>query len=288
MELTSLGIDTLRLWFDDPCISSNPDLKVVRGDWYARLKGKSKLKEHKLWVDGQGNEVRGYYAKYHDYTLRVLVGPLPKRSARYPVTGCMVTFSVSKRKHGQHNLLPTDAEGLKGVLEGLQVALAELGIMVDVMRGTVSRLDLFRNVRLSQPFSEYIPILQLFSPPYLKYRNVYETGVTLGSKRCQWGIYNKREEMEGRRLRSEVPSENILRCELRLRNAQAVKDYLQIETAGDLLSSYDRLEPFYNEMVNKRLLKLSIPESPRGLQEYIEHYAHLARACQMPWSSWSG
>jgi hypothetical protein len=92
------------------------------------------------------------------------------------------------------------------VFRGVELALRDIGLSLDVWTAKLSGIEIFRNIYLDQPFSAYSPIVKLLSMPHLKYRKEYPTtGVLMGNTQVQWAIYDKAAEMRKRGVRSARP-----------------------------------------------------------------------------------
>lgn len=80
-------------------------------------------------------------------------------------------------------LLPVDVKELQGALREASDLLNSIGIDTDIMKAKISRLDIFRDIRLQHSISDYIPLLASLHVPYHKIRNYYLTSICWGNKR---------------------------------------------------------------------------------------------------------
>ena len=151
-------------------------------------------------------------------------------------TGIFIKLSLPRYIHGV-NTQPVRPANLPDAFERLQEGLSADGIEADVMGASLSRLDLFRDVRLSAPPAAYNGLLRSLRFPKLSAREYQEDTLThywRGGGRCLT-VYDKSAEAS-----LSVPG--IQRFEYRLENVRSVKRHLGLATTRDLCCNYAAAE----------------------------------------------
>ena len=171
----------------------------------------------------------------------------------------LVTLSIPKQRYG-HNAVVISKRELKSIIADVQRQLADIGLRCKLREAQLTRVDVFRDIQLSQPVKEYLQVTRLIPPPYCNGKRVFdrETTMVRGNNQFQWCWYGKAEEMEKHGLKSKV-SPNTLRLELRLLRAAKIRKILGFGTLGKLIDHYDELPALYKRLVWGHFFK---PVSP--------------------------
>lgn len=237
--------DTLKLQVIDWQIKDNNQLEVkpasyklcseINSDGYG-------LFEHK------GAVVYGAKAYYNDSEINVTVAPLKTGEI-----GCFVQTSVPKITTG-NNYYSVGRGGLQAGLNKIQKKLNEIGVNCNIQNAKVSRMDLFKNAILAEPFSTYFPVLSLLQMPRKRMR-IYGDGFLLHSTNEELCIYNKIEEMRYQAKSIDGLPSDVGRFELRLLNSRTIQTHLGLKYAAELLPAYDNIKEFYNTRLKEKIFK---------------------------------
>lgn len=250
------GIDTLKLFFPLR-LWRRPDFHILRRH---EVRGRD-VGEGYLWRDPQGKLAYGAMAVRRAGAFRFRIGPVGCE------TKLRVFFSASAVAYG-HNTRTITKDDLRTVLQEMQETLRNLGVDVDWREGQVSRVDVHRDVGLARPFHYYLAALQLIEPRYGRLFENYPTGVLRGAAtRLVYSLYDKRAQCQARGTPPPPETDSFpawLRFEARLPTAAAVRDFLGIGDAAELLERFDELPVWLDERIRKELLGEPVPD-------YVSH-----------------
>jgi hypothetical protein len=160
-----------------------------------------------------------------------------------------------------------------------EMMLGQLGIKTNIETAKISRVDAFKNVVASEPFSCYQSVLGLLKGSRMKQRG-YENGVLWENKQHELCVYDKLQKMRHDKLPVVGLPENTMRFETRMLSARKVRDALAFSSVKDFLDGYDRVEQVYLETMEKTLFKYSASEVEvlfaseveADMMFYKEHY----------------
>jgi hypothetical protein len=270
-------IDTLQLSIEDYSISSNSGLQLMPSP--IDLSTGLMKSNHPLFTDSDGKSIEGSKAFHNGEDFNLTIKPLTGREP--DKIGCYVQFSVPKVLNGD-NYAGTDSKGTKAALRLMQDRLQAIGMKTNINTAKLSRLDAFRNVEASEPFTSFQPILQVMQGQRMAKRD-YGTTFLWGNTQQQICVYDKLAEMAARKQSIKGSTPNTIRFEHRLLNRRKVKDTTGIETVSDLLSDLGHVEDCYRKSMKKLLFKaesvadtqpVTVMEIEAELQYFIDQGGH--------------
>lgn len=259
-------IDTIKLWLQD--YSIDKDTKLTLQPSPREVSTDKELSSHILYSDSQ-HTIQGQKA--------YLNTPLYKIDLQQGKNGSPALYlqtSIPKTVNGK-NYAPTALNELKTAFSKIQKDLKPLGIRTDINESVLSRMDLFKNVPITEDFMSYSPVLQQLNMNYTQKRD-YGTSFLYYNNNVELSIYDKVTEMLNRKEDvTGVPK--TARTELRLKVARKVKDSLEMRTVYDLIRDAEYLPEFYNQYLAKNIYKYrTFSDVPYSLSS--DHLQNVARA----------
>ncbi len=247
-------IDTLKLSLVDYSVSSGADLVIQppsRNHATGEISGNFKL-------FGSGSDyVEGSKAYHNGEDFNVTFKP--GSSVNDDAVLCLVQFSVPKVANGS-NYHPTDQKGTEAALSGIHARLRGVGIRTDIRTARLSRLDAFKTLETDEPYECYHPVLSMLRGQRMAKRD-YGTTFLWGNQAQEICAYDKRVEMQQRKVPTEGVPDHPLRFEWRLLKARKVRESLGgISTVADLLDGYDHVQQSYRATMEKQLFHRSVKE----------------------------
>lgn len=191
-------------------------------------------------------------------TLRKEFGLRTLQVYHFKDRSLVVSFSIPQALYGSSmdEYHPRDSALLKSFLEGL---FDELGIgILDISVLRLCRLDICRNLEVSQPASQFIAHGSRYAPRRVTVITAGSAWVSFRwSKRESLSLYDK-ELKEYRR-----PGGHTLRIELQLKSGQLVRDVAGISTLEDLLL----LKPGVGDALLGSMLEdlIDVPDLPTSV-----------------------
>ncbi len=247
-------IDTLKLSLTDYSVSADADLVVqppTRNNATGEIFGNVNL-----WAKGS-KHVFGSKAFHNgdDFNVTIKAGNSPQGDAVL----CLVQFSVPKVADGS-NYHPTDHKGTEAALQGIEGRLRSVGIRTSVQTAKLSRLDAFKTVEAAEPYECYYPVLGLLSGKRMAKRD-YGTTFLWGNQSQEICAYDKRAEMEQRKVALDGVPDHPLRFEWRMLKGRKVRESLGgISSVADLLAGYDHVRQSYDAAMEKQLFHRSMSD----------------------------
>lgn len=164
-------------------------------------------------------------------------------------TGAQVIFNPSKVLH-PYNLV-TDIREVKKVGEAITNALRQHGILLNLETCNVSRLDLAKQEVMTRSIRTYSSAFNFMQGKRMTSTG-YENGYRFGNKQTEATFYDKG-------IESNLPIENLMRCEPKFKTTQAVQKRSGIKSYGDILhSDSGHLTDIYNRYLNNVLFDRNV------------------------------
>jgi hypothetical protein len=169
--------------------------------------------------------------------------------------GLKLQFSLPKLYGLKDNFYPVGLNSFEVAMNHLERSLDNIGLVADLDNAKILRLDLFKNVEVSQSFYAYSDILRVLG---LKrtYNRAYPDGFLSGNTLREVCFYNKVKELTeslGSNYVRQVynfSGENIVRGELRfLRHMEAKKNGLDL--LKDLPNQWSNLKITYSNYMSE-------------------------------------
>ncbi len=247
-------IDTLKLSLTDYSVSCDADLIVqppTRNNATGEIAG-----NFNLWCSGSG-WVEGSKAFHNGEDFNVTFKP--GHSPQGDSVLCLVQFSVPKVANGS-NYHPTDSKGTEAALSGIDARLRGVGISTNIQTAKLSRLDAFKTLETAEPYECYHPVLSMLRGQRMAKRD-YGTTFLWGNQSQEICAYDKRVEMQQRKVALDGVPDHPLRFEWRLLKGRKVRESLGgISSVADLLAGYDHVRQSYVATMEKQLFHRSVKE----------------------------
>ena len=267
-------VDTIKLYTGNFKIRNRNPLTVVppKVDAYTGEEISGSI----LWVKDNGDPVvgeRAYYNFNDNWHITIKGGRL------YVQLSIPKYVSTNENIYGSGNLHPISKDQAQKALRRVQSESKARGITIDIENCQISRLDIFKNIRLDKPFEEYLPILSELTISKMEHKS-YRTTSSWVNTRHSLNIYDKTEEIESRTqkiVRTEI-SKNIIRCEYQMKKADKVRKVLNIPSGYvyELWDVWDNLESILHQFLFNNLLynqpdklgPMSVPNISQSMTSY--------------------
>ncbi|MDI7230006.1 hypothetical protein QMM87_15255 [Leptospira santarosai] len=162
------------------------------------------------------------------------------------------TFSVSRLKNAV-NLIPYGRPNYYQISERLNEIISIYGMKIEDARNLkISRIDLFKNIKPSVSFSVYNSILCHLKSAYLEFKEINKSPY-YKNKCSEIYFYDKTAELK-KEKQLDIP-DPVIRCEMRINNAEKVYNDIGIKYFTDLF--YIDLESYFYSKTTKLLTEIS-------------------------------
>ena len=217
-------LDTLKLMLNDYEITSQSSLKVQPGAYEV---GTGEKLEYALFQNSSGVHY-GSKAYLNEKNWNLTLKPLP---GGFRACGAFLQFSVPKNHYG-NNYYSTGEHGTQAVFEKVERELREHGVLTDLEKAYLSRVDTVKDIEPQEPFENYSGLFRLLNAKRTQKRE-YGTTFLLSNTQQEFCIYDKLAEM---RRRNEETSEfpETMRFEHRALNKQKVQALYGFSQAQEL------------------------------------------------------
>ena len=217
-------LDTLKLMLNDYEITSQSSLKVQPGAYEV---GTGEKLEYALFQNSSGVHY-GSKAYLNEKNWNLTLKPLP---GGFRACGAFLQFSVPKNHYG-NNYYSTGEHGTQAVFEKVERELREHGVLTDLEKAYLSRVDTVKDIEPQEPFENYSGLFRLLNAKRTQKRE-YGTTFLLSNTQQEFCIYDKLAEM---RMRHEETSEfpETMRFEHRALNKQKVQALYGFSQAQEL------------------------------------------------------
>lgn len=268
-------VDTIKLFTRDFKIRNRNPLTVVPPKIDASTG--EEISGSILWFKDNGDPIVGERAYFN---LRDKWRITIKGERLYIELSIPKYVSINANASGSSNLDPVSKDQAQNALSRVQSELKFKGITIDEIENCqISRLDIFKNIKLDKPFEEYLPILSELPISKME-QKTYRTSSSWVNTRHSLNIYDKTKEIESRTqevVRTEIRS-NIIRCEYQMKKADKVRKVLNIpfgyvhelwevwDNLGNILHQFLFNNLLYNQP--EKLGSMSIPNISQSMTSY--------------------
>jgi hypothetical protein len=172
-------------------------------------------------------------------------------------TYLIVHTSLPRIKDGGSNCNVLSRDGAIAAVSQLESELANKGIMLDIKKASLSRVDVARDVILEHPLPCYLPIFRMMRMRRGAPREYGEDGNYLLKDKgtTQFSIYDKRKEQLSKGYVIDNIPEHLTRIEMRMFKNKNIKAKLGIERVEQLLSHYDNLDVISSHKIGKVMFR---------------------------------
>jgi hypothetical protein len=143
----------------------------------------------------------------------------------------------------------------------VESALFAAGVTFPMDKARLVRLDLARNVELSQPVASFSPVFQALSTRKSVNKTDFGgTGFLAGNTQRQIAFYDKGAEMHSKGHELDECPVNTLRPECRYLRGRVVRDSLGVETVPQLQSAWETFHPAYVHSLERDVFRAKMEE----------------------------
>jgi hypothetical protein len=203
-------IDTISLWTQNFAMSRDPHLERIPARVDART----------------GEELGADKLVHNNERVQVTVTPSGDGNR------CRVQFSAPTLVKGRVGFEGPTASEWQAMPEMVEEELRSIGIMLRVRETPVTRIDLFRNLRLRHSFGVYAEVFRRLPLRSLK-RQEYESTIMFSNSDQSILLYDKHAEMERKKLPI-LPPKGTFRAELQLKTGRKVESVLGTRKLGEI------------------------------------------------------
>jgi hypothetical protein len=163
-----------------------------------------------------------------------------------------ISFSPATIKSkGVHNMDTVNRQDFNATCEEVEVRLKESGVNVSVDNCHLKRIDVARDREMLHSFQNYTAVFHSLHFARQDNRD-YPTTYLAGNKQQATCIYDKLESCRAKGMN--IPenyqkSINLIRCEYRMLTRKKIEQSIHLSKIGELKSSFDVLETFYNRQI---------------------------------------
>lgn len=221
------SVDTLKFRLDDCEILLQNNLKLQRP---VLNFGTGEVEGKLININGKQEEAVKAFCNVDTFNLTI------------QPYGNFIQVSLPKVYHG-YNTQPVNQEQASEAIKKIESNLLSNGIKTNILAGSLSRVDVFRNNETRYLTTEYDPVFSLMNGRRRSKRS-YETTWTYHNTNRETCFYDKGAlEAKDRGAKQPQPT-NLLRCEQRLLKHRVIKS-IGLETVKDLLNNYDQVKEIY-------------------------------------------
>ncbi len=148
------------------------------------------------------------------------------------------------KSRGGWNVWPATKDEAWQIFQELQGRLKSIGIVTDIFKAAVVRLDIFSNGVTEYSYQDFKPLLDTLDIPRRR-RVIYPDSIRFESGRRVDIIYDKREQQSASGYSAELLPPNLIRWEYRLLQKDAVSSTTGVDILEDLFTEWEAIEELY-------------------------------------------
>lgn len=261
-------LDTLKVYTPDFEVKDRARVSVQPGlvDYE-----NGQQREVSLFKDELGRDVYGQKAFVNTDQYNLTIQPMGSGVELFLQTSLPKTI-----KDDNYSPL-TDSETRQAV-DAIASDLRSRGIVVNLDKCGLSRVDLFKNVCGENDFLSYSPLFELLQSKR-QHKRDYGTTFTWSNTQREICAYDKLTEMRSRGMATGGLPTNTIRFEYRLKNSRVCGRELGVSTVKDLVNNLDTLPVKYRDALSKSIFSLRVDEvnilASQELQAWMQSYANL-------------
>ncbi len=162
-------------------------------------------------------------------------------------------------------------DALQAVASRVGNELANVGMSFPMAEARLVRVDLAKNIELSQPVAAYTPVFgALQGRKSMDKLDFGGTGFLMGNTQRQVVLYDKGAEMHAKGLPLDECPINTLRPEARLMKGRAVRSALDAETLPDLLRGWEKIPPAYMHSMEQDVFRAKLEKRIGAALDFYE------------------
>lgn len=255
-----IGIDTIRVITPTFEISKHANI-LISGE--STVQGVDNNAIPLFDVEGETYQGRKAYFNNEFVNMEVLHG--------FSGINAFIHFSIPKVSGKQNNFELVDCAGTKKAVIEVEKILRDNGIKVNLFNGTISRLDLCRNIITDHNYREYDNILNHLN---MKRGNKKDLGNKVDThlwKNSQQEIciYDKFKEMLCKKHDISSVQRNTIRCELRLMKSKKIQKEFPHDNLHDIIDNYESVMDLYKVKMKDNIFKYDVKEFEIKIKEKV-------------------
>ncbi|MFA7372984.1 MAG: hypothetical protein WC074_05425 [bacterium] len=259
-------IDTIRIRPIDYTIADSTPFIIHRPPAH-NIMGQYQCSGPMLYTTDSGRYVFGDKAYYNANGWKLDIKPLGRDAHPY----MFITLSVPKFLDITSNYRSVTADEFYSAMRSLNADLNAHGIYTSINEACISRVDLFKNIILDEPYHSYIPLIDAMTVMRAK-RKIWGTTYLWKTNIWEISIYDKIDEMKSKGMPVSGLPDNVVRFELRLMRAQEIKEKLGVMTVDELYGHFDLLEEYFNNTIKDKLFATKAQSVPLSIEATVADY----------------
>jgi hypothetical protein len=217
-------LDTLKIRLNNWQVKDGANITIKRGSMDYQS---GEIKDQLLFRDSNGKDIRGSSAYINTEKINLDIKPLMNNVYAF------VQFSLPKQLH-ETNYQPARECELIESLQHVENELFENGIETKIDQANISRLDINKDIQISESVMSYARVFEVLSANRAKNRKTYGVnGWLFSNNRLEYCIYDKLEEMK-KNNQSITGLPETLRFEHRCLTGAKVKEFYNFTTIEEL------------------------------------------------------
>jgi hypothetical protein len=277
-----LGIDKIALFLPVPEVQFEPHFPATVQNPVNAATGEPK--HHQQLYSTGGHIITGQRAHYNTDDFQFTIAPDRGGGA----ANCILQFSAGA--FSDSNEVPLDRDRVAQCARDVRNSLLDVGVDFPIDKARLVRVDLAKNVELSQPVASYSPVFQALSTrKSVNKLDFGGTGFLAGNTQRQWAFYDKGAEMaaKGREL-AECPV-NTIRPELRMLNGRVIKATLGSQTLDGLQSAWEMLHAVYIHELERDVFRPKMEEKQAASLNFYDEARFVADGpAKHKWQAFKG
>lgn len=220
-----------------------------------------------LYRNTQGHSIYGEKAELRTPCCQVVIKPARGLRQNEHSQGDLYLNFTAPAIDRPHNFASLNRAEFQEALSSVEGQLRALGISLPILAGGLSRVDLFRNIILDDPFADYSSLLNRLQGKRMSACHHFGgTYYRWGNKQHCIVAYDKRAQMRSRNRDVSGLPLRVMRLEYRMLKARKAKQVLGMTTLGDLAEGYDTLASIWRSAIYATLFSSHAASfaSPRG------------------------
>jgi hypothetical protein len=208
--------------------------------------------------------VTGQRATYNTDDFQLTIAP--DRGGGAP--NCIVQWSA--HAFADSNEIPMDKERIFSSAHDVRKQLGDAGLSFATDKARLVRVDLAKNVEMSQPVAAYTPVFGALNGRKSMSKQDYGgTGFLMGNTQRQVCFYDKGAEMHAKGVELDECPVNTLRPECRLMKGRVVVNALGVETLPDLLRGWEKIPGAYTHSMEQDVFR---PKMEKKIGAALDFY----------------
>ena len=212
-----------------------------------------------LYANSAGEEIRGEKAEMHNDLYSISIRPQVRK----------IRFNFPKTTQYGVNLYPVDQDEAINVVQIVQDCFYKNGIDVKLNSAKLMYLEIYKNLRLTRPYSDYTNALNWLEVKRGLENNL-ETTYYFGNRNRKLVFYNKTAQLIDKKIikkeTGRIITGSLMRAEYRLYNKDVILRELGLGTLNDLIESWNNLKGLFNVSVESFLHRYDQKAPPSNLE----------------------